>query len=86
MDMLRNAENEALKYLGNPEFTQNEVVRVWREAFQKFKTKKGARCSIEALLKRVKNENHIGTINPLVDIYNSDVYKRQIQGFHLKMI
>lgn len=32
---------------------------------------RGARCSIEALLKRVKNGNPIGTINPLVDIYNS---------------
>ena len=71
LDMLRNAEVYALKYLDNPEFIQNEVIRVWREAFQKFKTKKGARCSIEALLKRVKNGNHIGTINPLVDIYNS---------------
>ena len=27
--------------------------------------------SIEALLKRVHKGNHIGTINPLVDIYNS---------------
>jgi DNA/RNA-binding domain of Phe-tRNA-synthetase-like protein len=71
LDMLRNAENDALKYLDNPEFIQNKVVRVWREAFQKFKTKKGARCSIEALMKRVKNGNHIGSINPLVDIYNS---------------
>lgn len=71
LDMLRNAENDALKYLDNPEFIQNKVVRVWREAFQKFKTKKGARCSIEALMKRVKNGNHIGFINPLVDIYNS---------------
>lgn len=37
---------------------------------EKFKTKKGARSSIEALLKRVNKGNHIGTINPLVDIYN----------------
>ncbi|MBQ3123425.1 MAG: hypothetical protein IJC14_04620, partial [Firmicutes bacterium] len=44
--------------------------RAWRDAFYKFKTKKGARCSIEALLKRVKNGGTIGTINPLVDIYN----------------
>ncbi|MDF2882146.1 MAG: putative tRNA-binding protein [Clostridiaceae bacterium] len=53
------------------EFSNNRVIKVWREAFQKFKTKKGARASIEALLKRVQNGNHIGTINPLVDIYNS---------------
>ncbi|KRQ87072.1 B3/4 domain protein [Caloramator mitchellensis] len=70
-EMLLNAEKEAFKYFKNEEFSSNEVIRVWREAFQKFKTKKGARSSIEALLKRVNNGNHIGTINPLVDIYNS---------------
>ncbi|GFP76275.1 B3/B4 domain-containing protein [Clostridium fungisolvens] len=69
-DMIFNSEKEALKYLQNPEFSSNEVIKVWREAFQKFKTKKGARSSIEALLKRVNNGNHLGTINPLVDIYN----------------
>jgi DNA/RNA-binding domain of Phe-tRNA-synthetase-like protein len=67
---LLDAEKEALKYLGNEEFSSNEVIKVWRDAFQKFKTKKGARSSIEALLKRVHNGNHLGTINPLVDIYN----------------
>jgi len=70
-EMIRNAEKEALKYLDNPEFSSNPVISVWREAFKKFKTKKGARSSIEALLKRAYNENHIGNINPLVDIYNS---------------
>ena len=70
-DMIYNSEKEALKHLKNAEFSSNEVIKVWREAFQKFKTKKGARSSIEALLKRVHNGNHLGTINPLVDIYNS---------------
>ncbi|GFZ29991.1 hypothetical protein CSC2_05170 [Clostridium zeae] len=69
-EMIYNSEKEALKYLQNAEFSANEVIKVWREAFQKFKTKKGARSSIEALLKRVNNGNHLGTINPLVDIYN----------------
>ncbi|WP_099190295.1 B3/B4 domain-containing protein [Tepidibacter mesophilus] len=70
-DMIYNSEKEALKYLKNAEFSSNEVIKVWRDAFKKFKTKKGARASIEALLKRVYNGNHLGTINPLVDIYNS---------------
>jgi len=70
-EMILEAEKEALKHLQNAEFSSNEVIKVWREAFQKFKTKKGARSSIEALLKRVNNGNHLGTINPLVDIYNS---------------
>jgi DNA/RNA-binding domain of Phe-tRNA-synthetase-like protein len=70
-EMILGAEKEALKYLQHTEFSKNPVIKVWREALQKFKTKKGARSSIEALLKRVINGNHIGTINPLVDIYNS---------------
>lgn len=36
----------------------------------KVQNKKGARSSIEALLKRINNGNNLGTINPLVDIYN----------------
>ena len=39
--------------------------------YRQFKTKKGARCSIEALLKRVENGRGVGPINPLVDIYNA---------------
>jgi DNA/RNA-binding domain of Phe-tRNA-synthetase-like protein len=70
-ETLLKAEQEALNYLQDSEFSNNEVIKTWREAFQKFKTKKGARSSVEALLKRVHNGNHIGTINPLVDIYNS---------------
>ncbi|ABW18843.1 B3/B4 domain-containing protein [Alkaliphilus oremlandii] len=69
-DMIHDSEKEALKYLKNEEFSSNNVIKVWREAFQKFKTKKGARSSIEALLKRVHKGNPLGTINPLVDIYN----------------
>lgn len=70
-DIIYNSEKVALKYLENPEFSSNDVIKVWRDAFKKFKTKKGARASIEALLKRIHKENHLGTINPLVDIYNS---------------
>ena len=69
--LLLDAEKEVHKHLPDQDFSKNDVIRVWREALQKFKTKKGARSSIEALLKRVDNGNHIGTINPLVDIYNS---------------
>ncbi|MBU3213678.1 B3/4 domain-containing protein [Clostridium estertheticum] len=71
LDMILRAEKEALKYLQNEEFSNNEVIKIWRESFQKFKSKKGARSSIEALLKRIDKGNHIGNINPLVDIYNS---------------
>lgn len=70
-EMLLSSEKECLNHLQDSEFSNNAVIKVWREAFQKFKTKKGARSSIEALLKRIYNGNHLGNINPLVDIYNS---------------
>lgn len=70
-DMISQGEKEALTHLTNEEFSSNEVIKVWRDAFKKFKTKKGARSSIEALLKRVSTGKGLVTINPLVDIYNS---------------
>ena len=70
-DMISQGEKEALTHLTNEEFSSNEVIKVWRDAFKKFKTKKGARSSVEALLKRVSTGKGLGTINPLVDIYNS---------------
>lgn len=69
--MISQGEKEALSHLTNGEFSSNEVIKIWRDAFKKFKTKKGARSSIEALLKRVSTGKGLGTINPLVDIYNS---------------
>ncbi|SKC89239.1 B3/B4 domain-containing protein [Maledivibacter halophilus] len=70
-EMISKAEEDALKHLQDEEFSNNKVIKAWREAFKEFKTKKGVRSSIEALLKRVHNKKGIGTINPLVDIYNS---------------
>ena len=67
---LKDSVSLAARHIENPEFTENPVIRRWRDAFYKFKTKKGARCSIEALLKRVSKGGEIGPINPLVDIYN----------------
>ena len=48
-------------------FSDNAVIQTYRKAYQAFKTKKGARSSIEALLKRASG----GSVNPLVDIYNA---------------
>lgn len=73
--LLENANEEAKKYLVNEQLSENEVIKVYREAYTKFKTKKGARSSIEALLKRVKQGKPVGNINPLVDIYNSASFK-----------
>ena len=69
-DWLRESQELAMQYVTEDVFTDNPVIRVWRDAFYKFRTKKGARCSLEALLKRVKNGGDIRCLNPLVDIYN----------------
>jgi len=70
MPLLVHGMNEAKIYLEEETFIDNPVVTVWRDAYRQFKTKKGARSSIEAMLKRVSNGKGIGVINPLVDIYN----------------
>lgn len=69
--MLRESEKLAMDHLKEDVLSSNEAIAVWREAFKQFKTKKGARSSIEALLKRVAKGNELSCINPLVDIYNA---------------
>lgn len=68
--LLKTANENADQYLTSNVISENAPVKVWREAYSKFKTKKGARCSIENLLKRVLKGNPVGSINPVVDIYN----------------
>lgn len=70
IQLLEDANQEAKKYITAPVFSENQVISVWRKAFQMFKTKKGVRSSIEALLKRIEKGNEVGSINPLVDLYN----------------
>ncbi|MBG9980362.1 B3/B4 domain-containing protein [Facklamia lactis] len=70
-DLLEQAHDKAKAFITHDEFSKNEVVDNWRQAFRKFKTKKGARSSIEALLKRVQQGKGVGSISPLVDIYNA---------------
>ncbi len=69
--LLEAANNEAKKYLTSDVISENHVVKVWRDVYQKFPTKKGARCSVENLLKRVLHDNPVGTILPSVDITNA---------------
>lgn len=68
--LLRIGQVEAKEHLLEETFTDNPVVSVWRDAYRQFKTKKGARSSIEAMLKRVQGGKPLTPINPLVDIYN----------------
>ncbi len=61
----------AQSYLTEEVFSDNAVIQTYRKAYQAFKTKKGARSSIEALLKRASGGTPIRSVNPLVDIYNA---------------
>ena len=70
-ELLEKSSKEAAKYLTEEVFSENKVISVWRKAYQQFKTKKGVRCSIEALLKRIEKGTGVSPINPLVDIYNA---------------
>ncbi|GEK90168.1 B3/B4 domain-containing protein (DNA/RNA-binding domain of Phe-tRNA-synthetase) [Alkalibacterium putridalgicola] len=69
--LLEKGKQEAKTHLTEEPFSQNPVIDEWRQAFRQFKTKKGARSSIEALLKRASQDRDFSPINPLVDIYNS---------------
>ncbi|WP_027108362.1 B3/B4 domain-containing protein [Lacticigenium naphthae] len=70
-ELLNKAKEEAKKHVQEEPFSSNKIIAEWREAFREFKTKKGARSSIEALLKRAAQDHTFSPINPLVDIYNS---------------
>lgn len=69
--LLDEANKEAVKYVPNETISENPVVQVWRQAYQKFPTKKGARCALENLLKRVLHGNPVGSIVPSVDLTNA---------------
>ncbi len=70
-ELLKQSSTGATKFLTAGVFSENKVISVWRKAYQQFKTKKGVRCSIEALLKRIDKGTGVSPINPLVDIYNA---------------
>lgn len=68
--LLEQANREAARHLDSPTLSENAPVKVWREAYRRFKTKRGARCSVENLLKRVLKDRPVGPITPSVDLYN----------------
>lgn len=70
-DLISNANELAKKWVPDDPISANPVVKAWRDAYRKFKTKKGARNAVENLLKRAKNNKGVGNINPVVDVYNS---------------
>lgn len=69
--LLDRANIDAERHLTSDTISENAPVKAWREAYRQFKTKKGARCSVENLLKRVLKGKPVGHITPAVDIYNT---------------
>ena len=69
--LLAKAKEESKKYIQDETFRDNPVVASWRKVYQQFKKKKGARSSIEAMLKQVSQDRDCKPIIPLVDLYNS---------------
>lgn len=69
--LLNRANIDAERHLTSDTISENAPVKAWREAYRLFKTKKGARCSVENLLKRVLKGKPVGHITPAVDIYNT---------------
>lgn len=69
-EMLAEANASVADLIPNEPISANPLIHEWRQAFKKFKTKKGARFAVENLLKRAKKGNPVRSIDPLVDIYN----------------
>lgn len=70
-ELLDEANQHVAELIPNEPISANPLIHEWREAFRKFKTKKGARFAVENLLKRAKKGNPVRSIDPLVDIYNA---------------
>jgi DNA/RNA-binding domain of Phe-tRNA-synthetase-like protein len=68
--LLQEASDKVLQQLEGAELAKHPVIAVWRDAYKRFKSPRENRSSIEALIRRVVNGKPVGTINPLVDIYN----------------
>ena len=69
--LLEGANRLAERRITSDTISENEPVRAWREAYRRFKTKKGARCSIENLLEAGdRRRAPVGPITPSVDVYD----------------
>jgi DNA/RNA-binding domain of Phe-tRNA-synthetase-like protein len=70
INMLEEASEKVQVNFEGAELSKHPIIAVWREAYKKFKSPRENRSSIEALIRRIYNGKQVGTINPLVDIYN----------------
>lgn len=70
INMLEEASKKVLVNFEGAELAKHPIIAVWRETYKKFRSPRENRSSIEALIRRIYNGKQVGTINPLVDIYN----------------
>lgn len=68
--LLSQANTQATRHLDSPTLSENAPIKVWRDAYKKFKTKRGAHCSVENLFRRVLKDKPVEPITPSVDLYN----------------
>ena len=69
--MLREAEESLHNIINKDELASHPKIDSWREAYRAFGAKPAKyRSSIEAMVRRVLNDNHLPSINAIVDIGN----------------
>lgn len=69
--MLRSAEASLRERINKDEITSDPKINSWREAYRAFGAKPAKfRSSIEAMVRRVLNDNELPSINAIVDIGN----------------
>lgn len=71
LDLLRKAEESVRKDINRDEVAVHPRIASWREAYRSFGAKPSKyRSSIEAMVRRVINNNELPCINTIVDIGN----------------
>lgn len=69
-DMLETVCKSLCERLASDDDKATDYIKEYSLAMKKFKTKKGAKASIDAMASRIAKGHILGSINPLVDIYN----------------
>ncbi|MDN3506738.1 MAG: lysine--tRNA ligase [Simkaniaceae bacterium] len=79
LDVLRATEKGAQKQYGEVDLNEVDKLKDWREAYRSFGYKPAkARCSVDALLRRVVKGKELPNISPLVNLYNSISLKHSV--------
>jgi|GEM_PF-24683 len=79
LQVLRASEKLAQKQYGEADLNEVSKLQDWREAYRSFGYKPAkARCSVDALLRRVVKGKELPDISPLVNLYNSISLKHSV--------